>query len=240
MYQRDWDFDEDNVKDYFDVDASIGRELTFQIDVSREKSTEECSEDIEIVFQIPGPVLQTEKFKCSKSNFGVYKKDLSSYTAPSPAPEGRWVYRITRSSAEKVAVSVKVRSKSRDPSTDPVLTRCWIATGSQAINSEADLKLSVVAEVRQGNQPVIGAKVRAVVERPSDASGAPYPPLDMELPDNGAGADFIKNDGLYSRYFTHYTGRGRYSVKCQVVGDGDTQVNGGFINSKQVSKVILI
>ena len=236
VYQRDWDFNEDNIKDYFDVDASIGRELTFQIDVSREKSTDECSEDIEMVFQIPGEQeLKKEKFKCSKSNFGVYTKDLSSYTAPGPAPEGRWVYRITKSSAEKVAVSVKVRSKSRDPSTDPVLTRCWIATGSQAINSEADLKLSVVAEVRQGNQPVIGAKVRAVVERPSDAAtGDPYPPLDMELPDNGAGADFIKNDGLYSRYFTHYTGRGRYSVKCQVVGDGDTQVNGGFINSKQV------
>ena len=160
VYQRNWGFDEDNIKDYFDVDASIGRELTFQIDVSREKSTDECSEDIEMVFQIPGEQeLKKEKFKCSKSNFGVYTKDLSSYTAPGPAPEGRWVYRITRSSAEKVAVSVKVRSKSRDPSTDPVLTRCWIATGSQAINSEADLKLSVVAEVRQGNQPVIGAKV---------------------------------------------------------------------------------
>ena len=169
VYQRDWDFDED-IKDFFDVDASIGRELTFQIDVSREKSTDECSEDIEIQFQIPGPVLKTEKFKCSKANFGVYTKDLSSYTAPGPAPEGRWVYRITKS-AEKVAVSVKVRSKSREAGTDPVLTRCWIATGSQAINSEADLKLSVVAEVRQGNQPVIGAKVRAVVERPSDATG---------------------------------------------------------------------
>ena len=118
-----------------------------------------ASENIEIVFQIPDVGLKNETFKCSKANLGVYQKDLSSYTAPSPAPEGRWVYRITRSSAEKVAVSVKVRSKSRDPSTDPVLTRCWIATGSQAINSEADLKLAVVAEVRQGNQPVIGAKV---------------------------------------------------------------------------------
>ena len=74
-----------------------------------------------------------------------------------------------------------------------------------------------------------------MVERPSAPStGAPYPPMELELPDSGAGADFIKNDGLYSRYFTHYTGRGRYSVKCQVVGDGDTQVNGGFINNKQV------
>ena len=40
----------------------------------------------------------------------------------------------------------------------------------------------------------------------------------------------------FFRYFTHYTGKGRYSVKCQVIGDSDTQVNEGFINSKQVLK----
>ena len=34
------------------------------------------------------------------------------------------------------------------------------------------------------------------------------------------------------RFFTHYTGKGRYNVKCQVVGDDDTKVNEGFINSK--------
>ena len=35
------------------------------------------------------------------------------------------------------------------------------------------------------------------------------------------------------RFFTHYTGRGRYNVKCQVAGDGDTQVNEGFINNRK-------
>ena len=40
--------------------------------------------------------------------------------------------------------------------------------------------------------------------------------------------------GYLFRYFTHYTGKGRYSVKCQVIGDSETQVNEGFINSKQV------
>ena len=38
---------------------------------------------------------------------------------------------------------------------------------------------------------------------------------------------------LCFRYFTRYTGKGRYNVKCQVVGDDDTNVNGGFINSKE-------
>ena len=129
----------------------------------------------------------------------MYKKDLSSYTSPDPTPEGRWLYKIIPNSGEKVAISVKVTSKSRDPNSDPILTKCWIATGSQQINSETDLKLSVVADVRQGNDPVIGAKVKAIVEMPS-ANGNDYPPMEMELPDSGAGADFIKNDGIYSRY----------------------------------------
>ena len=137
----------------------------------------------------------TETFKCSKNNFGVFKKDMSDYQ--NPVPEGRWVYIIEKGS-EKVSISVKVTAKSKDQSTDPILTKCWIATGSQAINSEMDLKLSVVADVRQGNKPVIGAKVKAIVERPS-VGDTIYPEIEIELADNGAGADFIKNDGLYAR-----------------------------------------
>ena len=40
-----------------------------------------------------------------------------------------------------------------------------------------------------------------------------------------------------SRYFTQYTGKGRYSVKCQVTGNKDTGVNGGFIGAKVFPKV---
>ena len=215
VYQKDWDFNADQIKqtdrqkhtdlkilnsffvrDTFDIDASIGRDVTFQIDVSREKSTDDCAQDIKIKFQIPGVGVEEEVFKCSKNNFGIFKKDMSIYQ--NPVPEGRWLYLIEKGT-EKVSISVKVTAKAKDQSTDPILTKCWIATGSQQINSEMDLKLSVVADVRQGNKPVIGAKVRAIVERPSDANGNPYPEIEIELADNGAGADFIKNDGLYAR-----------------------------------------
>ena len=40
-----------------------------------------------------------------------------------------------------------------------------------------------------------------------------------------------------SRYFTQYTGKGRYSVKCQVTGNKDTGVNGGFIGARVFPKV---
>ena len=187
--------------DAFDVDMSIGRDLTFQLDVAREKSAEECVNDITIKFQIPGESsLKEETFKCSKNNFGVYQKDLTLYSNPNPVPQGRWLYMIEKDAGERVSISVKITSKSADQSSDPILTKCWIATGSQEINSEQDLKLSVVADVRQGNKPVIGAKVKAIVERPPNANNEPQPEMELELVDNGSGADFIKNDGIYSRY----------------------------------------
>ena len=217
-------------RDTFDIDASIGRDVVFQLDVSKEKSGDtECQADLIIQFLVPDePQPRTETFRCSKDNYGVKKISLD------PAPAGRWLYRIEKS--ESVSVSVKIKSKSTDPTTDPILTKCWIATGGQQLGSELDLKLSVVADVRQGTRPVLGATVRAVVERPSQA-GTTYPAVELELFDSGAGADSIKNDGIYARYFTHYTGQGRYSVKCQVVGNQDTQVNEGFINGREARAV---
>ena len=46
------------------------------------------------------------------------------------------------------------------------------------------------------------------------------------------------SDLNFSRFFTHYTGRGRYNVKCQVIGDSDTQVNEGFINNRKKGRSI--
>ena len=200
------------------------------MDVSKEKSGDtDCQTDLTIRFQVPGETQpRSETFRCSKDNYGVKKISLD------PAPAGRWVYIIDKS--EPVSVSIKIKAKSKDSSTDPILTKCWIATGGQQLDSELDLKLSVVADVRQGTRPVLGATVKAVVERPSVA-GNTGPAVELELFDSGAGADSIKNDGIYARYFTHYTGQGRYNVKCQVVGNDNTQVNEGFTNGKQARAV---
>ena len=59
------------------------------------------------------------------------------------------IYRINKDDNEEVSISVKITAKAKDADTDPIMTKCWIETGTQQINSEADLKLSVVAEVRQ-------------------------------------------------------------------------------------------
>ncbi len=41
--------------------------------------------------------------------------------------------------------------------------------------------------------------------------------MEIQLLDNGKGADLIAEDGIYSRFFTKYGGiTGRYTLKCKV------------------------
>jgi len=215
---------------FYDIDASIGRDVTFQVEVKIKNNN--CNQAVKIDLVSPDHAhdVNTE-YKCSASDFGVFM-----HTFGDLAVEGRWIYRL--SPQENLdSISVKVESKSREESTEPILTKCWIATGSQEIDTNVNVKLAVVAQVTQGTKPVIGAKVVAEVERPADTHQNPYPPMVLQLEDKGSGADKIKNDGTYSRYFAQFTGKGRYSVKCQVEGDETTGVNGGFTGGRVYPQV---
>jgi len=217
---------------FYDIDASIGRDVTFQIEVKAKNNN--CAQPLSILLispdQDPGNSLNST-FKCTPEDFGVFRHQFTDL-----ALEGRWVYKLTPNE-NLDSVSVKVESKSRKESTEPILTKCWIATGGQEIDTSVNVKLAVVGQVTQGTKPVIGANVIAEVERPMDADGNSYPPMVLNLADNGSGADKIKNDGTYSRYFAQFTGKGRYSVKCQVAGDENTGVNGGFTGGRVYPQV---
>jgi len=228
IYQKDWVKGNDTeFKDVFEVDTSLGRDLSFRLEFVKSKSAvTECGKDLKIDFQDADGNRINDTFKCSKDNFGIYTKKFNG-----DSPSGRWLYVIASEEAFE-SMSIKITSKSSGGTVDPITTKCWINTGSQVIGEEIQLKLSAMAEVKQGNMPVIGAKVKAYIERPQE-SGEPLPALELELLDNGAGADSIQNDGIYTRYFTKYTGTGRYSVKCEVSGGDDTQINEGFIVERQ-------
>merc|ERR1719391_1523219 len=214
----------------FEVDTTIGRDLTFKLEVTKDKKTaEECSQDMQIALIDPNLARNNLTFRCSKTNFGIY-----NYVIDEEAVSGRWQYMISNQEALD-SLSVKVTSKSKQDNTEPIWSKCWINTGAQGLNSDVSLKLSAMAEVKQGMMPVIGAKVTAYVERPQQSGGNVIPPLELELLDNGAGADAIENDGIYTRYFAQYSGTGRYSVKCQVTGQDDTKVNEGFIQARSRS-----
>ncbi|XP_071898122.1 calcium-activated chloride channel regulator 2-like isoform X1 [Anas platyrhynchos] len=68
----------------------------------------------------------------------------------------------------------------------------------------------VYVQVSHGFSPVLGASVTAVI---SPENGDP---ISLELLDNGAGSDIVKNDGIYSKYLFSFPGNGRYSLKAHV------------------------
>ena len=184
VYQKDWGqfHGESEFKDIFTVDTSIGKDLTFKLEITKNrKELQDCESNFTISLIDPDITGRTDiTFKCTRDNFGIF-----SYKFEGNSKSGRWQFWI-KANETIDSMSVKVTSKSKDGESSPIRTRCWINTGSQTLDSGVNLKLAAMAEVKQGNMPVIGAKVIAYVERPQD-SGVILPPLELELYDNGAG-----------------------------------------------------
>jgi hypothetical protein len=160
----------------------VGRDVVFQLDLrttaAQQKSADDCQQNLTVSLIAPdeGHTRTNLSFRCDAENFGVFRHSLEGLAA-----EGRWVY-LLRAEEDYASLSVLVTSKGRsDDPTEPIMTRCWVS----ADGAGESRKLAVVAEVRKGQRPVIGATVQAMVERPSTAGGEPA--LQFQLLDNGGG-----------------------------------------------------
>ena len=60
-----------------------------------------------------------------------------------------------------------------------------------------------------GYIPVLGGEVTASVELPC---GGETRTTTLQPKDDGTGSDIIKDDGVYSAFFTDFCGQGRYGV----------------------------
>ena len=101
--------------------------------------------------------------------------------------------------------------------------------------------VSIFSQVTQGNKPIKNAEVTAIIEGATTANDNPNPLL-IDLWDNGAGADLIANDGIYSRFFytsedlsssSHY-----YTVSCHARSrDGSAEVLVGLVDQAYVESL---
>jgi hypothetical protein len=184
VYQRDWSAAElaadggRGLVDYFDIDPSLGRDVVVQIDIRTfhhlNSNGSSCQQSLAISLVAPDDVHTRTNltFRCDADNFGMFRHGLEGLAAV-----GRWVY-VVRTAEDYAALSVLVTSKGRtEDSTEPIHTRCWVSSGGG--------QLAVLAEVKKGQRPVIGAKVTALVERAGEGAGLPS--LHLQLLDNGAG-----------------------------------------------------
>ncbi|XP_003784228.1 calcium-activated chloride channel regulator 1-like [Otolemur garnettii] len=175
------------------VDSTIGNDTFFVVTWTIQKP--------EILLQDPkGNKYNTADFKEDQLNIRSARLRIQGI-----AETGTWTYSLLNKHAQSQLLTMTVTTRARSPTTLPV-----IATAHMSQNTaHHPSPMIVYAQVSQGFLPVLGINVTAIIENEDGHQ------VTLELWDNGAGADTIKNDGIYSRYFTHYHGNGRYSLKVR-------------------------
>ncbi|XP_070605135.1 calcium-activated chloride channel regulator 4 [Erythrolamprus reginae] len=127
------------------------------------------------------------------------------------AETGDWSYTLYNTHSTAQMLSITVTSRAASLTEPPVTVKSYLSSDTNTFPNP----IIIYAEVSQDLLPVIGATVTATIESNSASEN-------LELLDTGSGADIIKNDGIYSRYFTSFKEDGRYSIKVHVQGRGGT------------------
>ncbi|XP_021513700.1 calcium-activated chloride channel regulator 3A-1-like [Meriones unguiculatus] len=176
------------------VDSTIGNDTFFVVTWTVQKP--------KIILQDPkGKKYITSDFKDNELNIRSARLQI-----PGIAETGTWTYSLLNKDANSQLLTVTVTTRARSPTTPPVTAMAHMSQNTAQYPSP----MIVYARVSQGFLPVLGANVTAVIEAERGRQ------VSLELWDNGAGVDTVKNDGIYTRYFTDYNGNGRYSLKVRV------------------------
>ncbi|KAM9324772.1 calcium-activated chloride channel regulator 1-like [Gastrophryne carolinensis] len=122
------------------------------------------------------------------------------------AEKGQWEYKLCNNEVASQILGITVNSRASDPNVPPVVVEPYMNADASSYPSP----MIVYAVVTQGYSPVLGLNVTATIEPENGRIKT------MQLDDNGAGADIIKNDGIYSKYFKDFDGNGRYNMKVRV------------------------
>ncbi|XP_077189222.1 calcium-activated chloride channel regulator 1-like [Paroedura picta] len=128
------------------------------------------------------------------------------------AEAGDWIYKIHNTHSGAQVLSMTVTTRAASMTVPPVIVKSYLNKD----NNNYPNPMIIYAEVSQGFLPVIGANVTAIVEPVTGTA------VELELYDTGSGADILKHDGIYSRYFTSFNGDGRYNIKIRVQGKDET------------------
>nr|XP_014686605.2 calcium-activated chloride channel regulator 2 isoform X1 [Equus asinus] len=125
---------------------------------------------------------------------------------PGTAKPGLWMYTLNNTHDSLQALKVTVTSRASRSAVPPATVEAFVERDSTRFPHP----MMIYANVRKGFYPILNATVTATIE-PETGD-----PVMLKLFDDGAGADVIKNDGIYSRYFFSFAVNGRYSLKVHV------------------------
>ncbi|XP_032159385.1 calcium-activated chloride channel regulator 2-like isoform X1 [Mustela erminea] len=182
------------LKDSVTVDNSVGNDTTFLV-------TWQTSGPPEILLLDPnGRKYYTNNFATNPS------LQTACLCVPGTAEPGLWTYTLNNTHHSHQALKVTVTSRASSSARPPATVEAFVERDS----THFPHPVMIYANVRKGIYPILNATVTAIIE-PEAAD-----PVALDLFDNGAGADIIKNDGIYSRYFFSFAANGRYSLKVHV------------------------
>ncbi|XP_040607593.1 LOW QUALITY PROTEIN: calcium-activated chloride channel regulator 4 [Mesocricetus auratus] len=146
------------------------------------------------------------------TNFTMNMASKMAYLSiPGTAQVGTWTYNL-KAKVNQEILTITVNSRAASSSVPPITVNAKMNKDTSSFPSP----MIIYAEVLQGYTPIIGAHVTAIIESNSGTI------TELELLDNGAGADAFKGDGVYSRYFTAYSENGRYSLKVRADGGANS------------------
>ncbi|XP_065576990.1 calcium-activated chloride channel regulator 1-like isoform X3 [Artemia franciscana] len=130
---------------------------------------------------------------------------------------GLWSYVVERDGTSKQPHIVKVTTRQFSAHGEKLSVKIFTSVETAEGNATIE-PIKLFAEVKQGRQPVLNAKVEATVTSNQHSFAVPIP-----LFDNGNGdPDVTENDGIYSRYLPYILGnRTEYSISVSVHGYED-------------------
>ncbi|GAB6022221.1 chloride channel [Chamberlinius hualienensis] len=194
----------------FLVDKEVGRSTVFLATYDYPVPPEQ-QEPLEVVIWNPSG----KKYSSSSAEYSTDRNTLSISVKFPQADPGRWKYWVKNRLSDQMDVTLLVSSETSDVREQPVRVRAWVSDLDFSFPS----KVKVYAEVKKGYNAVVDASVIGTIGRPL---GEPWV---IMLFDNGAGADTVAGDGIYSAYFAHFNGSGRYSVEATVVNNGRARIS---------------
>ncbi|XP_071549654.1 calcium-activated chloride channel regulator 4A-like [Panulirus ornatus] len=136
------------------------------------------------------------------------------------AETGTWRWSVGVSGSSQHYIHVSVSSQPRDAEHGPIHVLAWVGPEADVVDVTSRPAIAY-AEVKQGSNPVAGARVRAHVSYPNATLEAEV----VKLLDNGRSADIQAGDGTYSSYLTRYPTLGKYTLRVEVSGGSNTFIN---------------
>ncbi|XP_066232796.1 calcium-activated chloride channel regulator 2 isoform X1 [Saccopteryx leptura] len=182
------------LKNTVTVDHSVGNDTAFLV------TWQNCGPPEIVLFDPNGRKYYTHNFTINQA------LRTARLWIPGTAKSGVWTYTLNNTHHSIQALKMTVTSRASHSAKAPVTVEAFVGKDSTAFPHP----IMIYANVRKGFDPILNATVTATIEPEAEN------PVTLKLFDDGAGADVIKNDGIYSRYFFSFAVNGRYSLKVHV------------------------